>query len=401
MLKSKTFYKIISVVIAILLWAYVIEVTDPVKKQNINDIPVQLRNVESLADRGLALSGDAEYTVDVVVQGKRADLSKITEGDILAEADLFGYSIGKNSIPIVVTAPKGISVSEVKPIKINVVIEERVEVIKPIKVAFLGQFEEGVEAGQIATQPEEILVSGAKSEVGAVSHIRAEVPISRLTAESSTIQTKAFAVNDEGDLVQNVRLSSSYINVTARLCAVKEVPLYVEITGELAPIYELIELDIPDSVKIKGSNKALAEIEGLTGAAIDISEISSTSEIPIEISLPEGVEFASGYENVTVAISIKPVATKEFTYTSDEILLEGIEGVQNITITTPHIKVTASGSELVIAGLRKEDLRPYLELDAESLISATAQVQVRYEKQLGHIEVDPKEVHITFNQTEE
>ena len=52
MLKSKTFYKIISVVIAILLWAYVIEVTDPVKKQNINDIPVQLRNVESLADRG-------------------------------------------------------------------------------------------------------------------------------------------------------------------------------------------------------------------------------------------------------------------------------------------------------------------------------------------------------------
>ncbi len=288
-----------------------------------------------------------------------------------------------------------------KPIKINVVIEERVEVIKPIKVAFLGQFEEGVEAGQITTQPEEILVSGAKSEVGAVSHIRAEVPISRLTAESSTIQTKAFAVNDEGDLVQNVRLSSSYINVTARLCAVKEVPLYVEITGELAPIYELIELDIPDSVKIKGSNKALAEIEGLTGAAIDISEISSTSEIPIEISLPEGVEFASGYENVTVAISIKPVATKEFTYTSDEILLEGIEGVQNITITTPHIKVTASGSELVIAGLRKEDLKPYLELDAESLISATAQVQVRYEKQLGHIEVDPKEVHITFNQTEE
>ena len=175
----------------------------------------------------------------------------------------------------------------------------------------------------------------------------------------------------------------------------------MEITGELAPIYELIELDIPDSVKIKGSNKALAEIEGLTGAAIDISEISSTSEIPIEISRPEGVEFASGYENVTVAISIKPVATKEFTYTSDEILLEGIEGVQNITITTPHIKVTASGSELVIAGLRKEDLKPYLELDAESLISATAQVQVRYEKQLGHIEVDPKEVHITFNQTEE
>lgn len=401
MLKSKTFYKIISVVIAILLWAYVIEVTDPVKKQTISDIPVQLLNVESLADRGLALSGDAVYTVDIVVQGKRADLSKITEGDILAEADLFGYSIGKNSIPVMVTAPKGISVSEVKPIKINVVIEERVEVIKPIKVAFLGQFESGVEAGQVTTQPKEILVSGAKSEVGAVSHIRAEVPISRLTTESTTIQSRTFAVNDVGDVVQNVRLSSSYIDVTARLCDVKEVPLNVEITGELAPIFELMELDVPDHIKIKGSKNALAGIDSLTGKAIDISEISSTSEIPIEIPIPEGIEFASGYENVTVFISIKPAATKEFTYTSDEILLEGIEGVQHITITTPQIKVTASGSELIIAGLRKEDLKPYLELDAESLISATAQVQVRYDKQLGHVEVDPKEVHITFNQNEE
>ena len=401
MLNSKTFYKIISVIIAVLLWAYVIEVTDPMKKQTMSDIPIQLLNVESLADRGLALSGDAEYTVDVVIQAKRAELSKITEGDILAEADLFGYSIGKNSIPVVVTAPRGVAVPEVKPIKINIVIEERIEVVKPIKIAFLGQFEEGIEAGQITTQPEVIQVTGAKSEVGAVSHIKAEVNISRLTAESSTIQTKAIAVNDEGDVVQNVRLSSSYIDVTARLNAVKEVPLRVEITGEVAPIYELIDLDVPESIKIKGSKEALAGINTLTGSAIDISDVSSTSELPIEIPLPEDVEFASGYEKVTVAISIKPIATKEFTYTSEEILLEGIEGTQKITITTPQISVTASGSELVIAGLRKEDLKPYLELDAESLISATAKVQVRYDKQLGHIEVDPEEVHITLNQTEE
>ncbi|MDD4564921.1 MAG: CdaR family protein [Eubacteriales bacterium] len=398
--KSKTFYKIISVVIAILLWAYVIEVTDPVKNQTISDLPVQLLNAESLADRGLALSGDAEYMVDVLIQGKRADLSRITEGDILAEADLFGYSIGKNSIPVMVTAPRGVSIAEVKPLKINVVIEERVEVAKPIRVAFLGQFEEGVEAGQITTKPEVIQVSGAKSEVGAVSHIKAEVPVSRLTAESSTIQTRAVAVNDEGDVVQNVRLSSSYIDVTARLNAVKEVPLKVEITGELAPIYELIELNIPESIKIKGDKAALEKIGGLTGAAIDISAISSTSDIPVVIPLPEGIEFAAGYENLTVTISIKPVATKTFTYTSEEIRLEGIEGIQNITITTPYITVTASGSEIIISGLKKEDLKPYLELDAESLISATAKVQVHYDKQLGHIETDPEEVHITLDQTD-
>ncbi|HVI39271.1 MAG TPA: CdaR family protein [Anaerovoracaceae bacterium] len=400
MLNSNTFYKIISVVVAIVLWAYVIEATDPMKAQTFADVPVQLLNEESLAARGLALSGEAEYTVDVKIQAKRADLAKITAGDIIANADLFGYSMGKNYIPVTVSAPDGITIVEVKPIKINVVIEELVEVAKPIKIDFVGQFEDGIEAGQVTTQPEEILVSGAKSEVDAVAYVKAEANTSKLTAEGSTIQAKAVAVNSAGDVVQNVRLSSSYIDVTARLSEVKEIPLAVEITGQVAPIYEVTDMSIPSSVKIKGTKEALAGITTLTAAAVDISTVSSTSKLPIDIMLPEGVELAAGNENLTVDLSIKPVATKQFTYTADEIQMEGMDGVSNITITTPQITVTASGSEAVIAGLKKEDLQPYLALDAASLISATAKVQVRYDKQLGHIAVDPEEVHITLNQTQ-
>lgn len=400
MLKSNTFLKVLSVILAIVMWVYVVEVTNPMKPQTFSDIPVQLLNEESLAARGLALSGEAYYTVDVKVEAKRADLAKISAGDIIANADLFGYSMGKNYIPVTVTAPDGIKITGVDPIKINVVIEELVEVAKPIQVTFVGPFEENVEAGQVTTRPEEILVSGAKSEVSAVAYVKAEVNTSKLTAEGTTVQAKAVAVNSAGDVVQNVRLSSSYIEVSARLSQVKAVPLSVDILGEVAPIYEVTSLDIPEKVKIKGSKEALAGITGLTAAAVDISSVSSTSKLPLSIVLPAGVEFASGYENLSVGITIKPVATKQFTYTADEIRLEGIDGISSITVTTPQITVTASGSEVVIAGLKKEDLEPYIELNAESLISATARVQVRYHKQLGHIAVDPEEVHITLNQTE-
>lgn len=401
MLNSNTFYKIISVLVAIVLWAYVLQVTDPMKEQTFTDVPIQLLNEESLTTRGLALSGEAVYTVDVKIRAKRADLGNITAGDIIANADLFGYSLGKNYIPVTVSAPEGVTILEVKPVKINVVIEELIEVAKPIRVSFLGQFEDGIEAGQVTTQPEEVQVSGAKSEVSAVAYVKVEVNTSKLTSERSTIQAKAVAVNSAGDVVQNVRLSASYVDVTARLFEVKEVPLSVEITGEVAPIYEVTNLDLPDSVKIKGTREALAAVTGLSGAAIDISSVSSTSKIPLDIPLPEGVEFANGYEALSVDITIKPVATKQFTYTADEIQLEGIDGISSITVTTPQITVTASGSEVVIAGLKKEDLELYLELDPESLISATAKVQIRYDKQLGHIAVDPEEVHITLNQTEE
>ncbi|MDF2656885.1 MAG: hypothetical protein K0R19_3359 [Bacillota bacterium] len=400
MLNNNNFYKIISVVLALALWVYVIQAENPMQTKTISDVTVQLLNEESLTARGLALSGEATYTVDVKIQAKKSELSSISAADLIANADLFGYSMGKNYIPVTVSAPEGVTIQDIKPIKINVVIEERVEVAKPIKVNFVGQFENGMEAGQVTTQPEEILVSGAKSEVGAVSHIQADVNTSKLTADGVTIQTKAVAVNSAGDVVQNVRLSSPFIDVSAKLSSVAEVPLNVEIIGSVAPIYEVTAMDLPEKVKIKGSVQDLAKITSLTAAPIDISSVASTSKLPLDITLPEGVEFASGYENMSVGITIRPVATKEFTYTSDEILMEGIEGASNISITTPEIKVTVSGSEDVIAGLLKSDLVPYLVLDAESLISAAAKVQIRYEKELGHITVDPEEVHITLNESE-
>ena len=400
MLNSNTFYKIISVILAVVLWAYVIQVMDPMKKETIKDVPVQLLNEESLTARGLALSGSTDYTVDVVVEGKKGELSKLTSEDISANADLFGFSLGKNYIAVITSAPDGVDVLEVKPNKINVAIEELIEVAKPIDVNFTGKFANGVEAGRILTQPEEVEVSGAKSDVDAVDHIRVDIQASKLTTEGTTIQAKAYPVNKMGDVVENVRLSSAYIDVSGKLYHVKEVPLTVEVTGEVAPIYEVTNLDVPSSIKIKGSKEALNAVDVLTASAIDISDVSSTAEIPVNVPFPDGVEPAKGYENLTVDISIKPVATKEFTFTADEIEIEGIEGTTNISITTPQINIIASGSEAVIGALMKSDLQPYIDLDAESLLSATAKVQVRYKKQLGHITVGPEEVHITLNQTE-
>jgi len=289
---------------------------------------------------------------------------------------------------------------EVKSPKINVTIEELVAVTKNVKVAFIGQLEENKEAGGIVTQPEVIEVSGAKSEVDAVSFIKAEISTSKLSTQENTVQAKAIPVNSFGDVVENVRLSQIYIDVKAKLLNVKEIPLNVEIQGQVAPIYEVINLNVPTSVKIKGTNEALANITELTAAPIDISSVTNTSKLPIEVQLPEGVELAYGYENITVDISIKAIATKEFTYSASEIIVEGIDEISNITITTPQITITASGSEAVIQGLVKEDLEPYINLDTASLLSATAKVMVRYDKQLGHITSDPEEVNITLNQAE-
>jgi YbbR domain-containing protein len=238
MLKSNTANKIISVIIAILLWTYVIGMVDPTKTTTIRDVPVQLLNEDSLTSKGLALSGEMDYTVDIVVEGKRADLTNLSAADFTAEADLFTGFIGKNYIPIVIAAPDFVTVMDVRPNKIAVAIEELAVVNKPIRVVFTGQLSDEVEAGGVITQPEFIEVTGAKSEVDAVAYIKAQVNASRLSTEPRTIEAEAVAVNRDGDEVTNIRLSTNIISVTARLYNVKEVPLNVEITGQVDPIYE-------------------------------------------------------------------------------------------------------------------------------------------------------------------
>ena len=397
---SNTFYKIISVAVAILLWSYVFTVVVPVKSETISDVTVELINEDSLTARGLALSGELNYTVDVVVEGRRAELSKISKLDFVANADLLGFNLGKNYIPVSVTGPDAVDIIEKRPNKIAVIIEELVTATKPVRVNFTGQVAENKEAGNVLTAPEVIEVTGARSEVDAVSFIQTEVNVARLSAEETTVQTRAVAMNNSGDVVNNVRLSNAYVDVTARLFNVKEVPLQVEIVGEVDKIYEVTNLKKPSSIKIKGSANALLGVSQITAKPVDISQVSSTSKLPIDLQLPAGIEAARGFERLVVDISIKPVATKEFIYDASEIDIEDIEGASNVSITTPQISVIASGSEAVINELQRSDLKPYITLDTVSLLSNTAKVMIRYDKTLGHISVTPEEVHLTLNQTE-
>ena len=123
---GRTISIILSIIIALLLWSYVIIQVNPTKEETISRVPVQLLNIQSLTARQLAIAGDGEYMVDVVVEGRRADIMKVSSEDIVAEADLFGWSKGENYIPVNVKVPAGLKLIEVRSAKIQVTIEDLV-----------------------------------------------------------------------------------------------------------------------------------------------------------------------------------------------------------------------------------------------------------------------------------
>ena len=61
-ISQNTWNKILSVFLAIVLWTVVIGGENPIKDRTIHAVPVELKNLDSLADHNLAIAGHETYT---------------------------------------------------------------------------------------------------------------------------------------------------------------------------------------------------------------------------------------------------------------------------------------------------------------------------------------------------
>jgi len=397
---QRTITIIISIIIAIVLWTYVIKEVNPTTQETIPNVPVQLLNTQSLTARELAIKGDAEYTVDVVVEGKRADIIKVSAEEIIAEADLFGWSKGENYVPVNVRVPEPLDIVEVKSSKIPVTIEDLVALSKPVVVIYRGQMPVNSEEGAVEINPPEIEVTGAKSEVETVTQVQVVVDISDLSAEGETVQGTAIPVNYAGVAVENVKLSSNYVDVFARIFSLKEVPLIVNVTGEIAEGYGA-QLDVRDTILIKGSKDKLKEIESISAAPLDISGITSESVVTLSIELPEGIEFARGYETTRARIIIDEISSKVFSYSADKILLEGLTKGKSVNTNAAVLEVTVTGNKDTVDALTEDQLILYIDVKDAVAGTQTVKVMVSYEVPLHSVLVNPQEIEITVIETEQ
>ena len=107
--------KLLSVMLAALLWLVVINSQDPVETVTFEDIPVTIINEEALTAKDKipeVVEGDS---VSVVVEARRSICDKLTKADIEAVADFEKVSV-TDAVPIEVSV-KGYSEREVEIVR--------------------------------------------------------------------------------------------------------------------------------------------------------------------------------------------------------------------------------------------------------------------------------------------
>lgn len=398
MFRSKKVNMVIAVVVAILLWMYVVEQVNPITTKKFSQVPVTLVGEEVLNERGLAVAEVETDCVDVTLEGTRSDLGKVEAEVVVAALDVSELEKGRNTVPVAVTIPDKTELNKVSVENINVTVEERVVEEKEVKVTFEGIFENGSEPGQVTISPEFIEVAGAQSVVNRVEHVQAVVKADEV--KDNRIETEAGCqpVDAAGVKVEHVEMSRDAVYVSAKIMSKKIVDLKVETVGEVEDGYVVDDVEVASQITIKGPKDVLDGITQVEAEPLDISGLKETSSIPLRFLLPRDVEVAVESASLQAVVSIRRPGAEVLKFSGEDLKVRNLK--DGLTIEIKEVEITATITVKSDGDWKfsREDIEPYV--DAAGLKAGTYRLKISAIPfdEMERVVFSPAEVEITISE---
>ena len=347
--------KIVSVILAFILWFYVMTVESPIHQEVFRGIPIQVL----LPSSGeLSIYSGYNVTVDVTVSGKKSDLNQISAESFKATADATAYTqAGKYSVPVEIQVPGGFNLVDKSVNLLSVYLDAKATTSVPVQIKLTEYtLAEGLELGgdtDIDKSASEVFLSGPKSILDTIETALVTIPCGNV---SSSIRASGNVqlLDTYGSVVSNpyVSVGTSTVDVRIPVYMSKDIGLRVDFkNGLLNELNSTVNLS-PDSVKVRGPVEILSGLENQIIATID--EKSLTSEkLSIPLSLPEDVTCVDGIQTVDVTITHNGTITKSFTV--GDIKVENPENLK-YSLSLNTVNVTLRGKPEDIARVTAEDI---------------------------------------------
>ena len=283
MLENKNVLKIISLIIAILLWVYVMGEVNPDTKEKISDIEVTFVNTETLADEGLAVVHEQDLRVSAIVKGKRSVINEMKKTGLTATVDVADASEGKNLGKVELELPSG----------------------GTLEIEFVGDTgnDKDLVPWAYDMYPDTVTVTGAESVVNEVDAVRGKITSNVVSESPKTVEVELMAVKKDGTEVQGVVLNHSKAKTTVRLMETRDVDVTIT-PKNMENGKEVDSISGVDSVKVVGTSEALADLDSVS-ATVDVSDIKSQGKKELNFSLPTGVYLYNKGNSTEVTVKIK------------------------------------------------------------------------------------------------
>jgi hypothetical protein len=372
---------LLSLVIAVALWFYVVSSVTPDDSQWIYNIPVTFTNEDGLfSDRNLVLTEGRDATVDLRLAGKRQDLLKLSSSNITVTADLSQVTAsGDWRLRYDIEYPDTVSSSDISVEKrssyyVNITVDKLDTNEVEVRAVFRGDVAEGYVQEPIKLEYDTIEISGPKDLVRTVAY--AQVVLERTNLTKSVSDVLSYTLMDaDGEPVESdeIKCSVDKIGVEMPVFMVKEVPLRVDLSegGGATAENAIVSCD-PSTVTIKGDPEDLEGLNSILLGTVDLASIQTSAKKSFNIIIPDGMTNLTGADTATVTVELKNLKTKAFQVTNIECT--NYSDDYRVILGTTVIQVQVRGVEDEIDQLVASNIRAVADLSTVS--SATGQYLV-------------------------
>ena len=340
MFASRRFTIVLSLLLSIVLWLYVINVVETEASDRIT-ATVNFDYNDVYENLGLDIIEKPVVNVSVYVQGENRVVGGLSDQDIIIYPDYSSVNgAGEYQLPLVARKTNslddfnitGMSIGSVK-VRFDKVTTQSFS----ITVNATGiQPADGYYLDVAKVAPSEVVLSGPEADIARIARVVANVSLTEERTESALVTVPLAYLDENGEVITDANITAdvSQVDVTIPILKVKEVPLTISFAGVPAGFDpQQLKPELSEStVLIAGSSAQVDQIESISAGIIDLTTFELGETVQLTVVLPDGVKFVEdGVDKVTVSFDTTGYTTRTVTVTEFNI----INKASNIDITIP------------------------------------------------------------------
>ena len=390
-LTSNLGLKILAVLVACVIWVFVVNVDDPEKTQSFSDVKVEIRNSDCFGvDKTFSVQEDSDK-VKVWIKARESVLNRLQSKDFKVVADMRNVTLG-NAVPYTLECTNSAITKanwECEPASMKIKIENVVQESFGVEVTTTGDPQEGYDVGT-TTIPEgdTINIAGAESLVNIIHKVSMSVSVNGLSADK-TVKGNLVVTDKNGtDFTQSQMdklvfttssgnlIKDGILNARIKLWKVQQnVKVKVGTYGTPAPGYRVSEVKVtPETISVAGDEETLQELNGELSLAemisVDgISESFTSDNINLADYLKENykdkLKLKSGTAStLSVRVIMEKMGTKKIDIPLSGITIKGRPTDLDMVLT-PADKITvevAAVDASSLSDISQSDIKAVLDL---------------------------------------
>ena len=374
--KNSLFLKILSVLIAIGVWLYIVNVADPQKSEEYQNVPVSFvfEGTVPYNNMLMPLVTSRSFSVDIRVSGSRTSLMNFSKDKIRASFNFNAVAAeGIYEIPISVSlGDDRLTYEIIGSDTITIEFVKKSSATFNIDFQRIGNYKSGYSVVEQTVSPETVTVEGPKSVVDTISFAEVMIDVTDsakniVEASDISLLTADRAYVDRTFLT----LSTSQATVSVALQYKKSVKVTTSLLnpyGGDESSYATVTYSPSPYLQLQGDEDTLSFIDNYNIGSINLADITDSKKtFEFNVQSQPGIEVVSDSRTISVTVDLGNVSKRTFRLSSANLeqctFLNVPEGI------TPSIKnsfriITLRAQDYTLEELTADSFRLYVDLSS-------------------------------------